>query len=158
VGHEFKYSVNSFLLLTFQKLIIMKKLGLFIFFVVLFSSGKYEQVYSNPEPFGLGISSVPVSLLPNGIYFLCCRNGCLILYNMVGQQVGWGPDCGGLAEGECFRCIIYDDAPCPIPNSELTSEVLLLLNSIKPGRGEPHEGDWCENMQTFYFNASEINW
>ena len=137
----------------------MKKFALFLMFFTLFGIGNAEQINVKGEPKDYCIKNVSALYLPNGVYFLCCKNGNLILYNCLGQQVGWGPDCGGLPEGDCFRCIVYTASTAPEnSNAEQAADVLNLLNSISPDTGESHEGEWCENMETYYYNESEIHW
>jgi len=97
--------------------------------------------------------------LPNGIYYLCCKNGDLILYNNLGSVVGWGPDCGGIPEGHCIRCILYTPdgpPPCSGENPPDEDDVKDLLNSLSSSSGEDHEGEFCTECATYCFSTDEI--
>ncbi len=97
--------------------------------------------------------------LPVGMYFLCCQNGDLILYNIVGQMVGWGDDCGGLHEGDCFRVWVCSTPICQDNlDDEEADQVLKTLNSLTPATGEDHEGDFCDDCKTFYFSEEDVDW
>jgi hypothetical protein len=95
--------------------------------------------------------------LPPGPYFLCCVNGELLLYNILGQLVGWGDDCGGIPEHNCMNCtIVPNDYSNPITNPSDANEILDLLKSLKSASGDDYGGSLCQNCPVYRFKASEL--
>jgi|WetSurMetagenome_2_1015567.scaffolds.fasta_scaffold353049_1 hypothetical protein len=97
--------------------------------------------------------------LPNGIYFLCCEGGNLNLYNLVGDLVGTGPDCGELVG--CYKCVLVNSVaqlpPEPNPSNPSESYILAKLNSLHATSGAKHSGSYGE-MLTYYFLTSKVKW
>ena len=93
--------------------------------------------------------------LPDGVYVLCCQNGYLNLYNLAGELVGSGTDCGGLTT--CIKAIINSNSNKLMinPTKPSSENVLSLINSLKRVKGENYSGSF-EEMPTYYFLSTDI--
>jgi hypothetical protein len=97
--------------------------------------------------------------LPNGVYFLCCENGHLNLYNLLGQLVGIGSDCGEISNRHCYKVILVDNSSQlkQNPTDPAGNYVLSLVNSLQPSTGSEHSGSFGE-LPTYYFLKGDIQW
>jgi len=100
-----------------------------------------------------------LAALPQGYYFLCCHDGDLILYNILGQAVGWGPDCGGLDEGECIKVVVCSQPICDnSSNPADANDILDLINSLEESESQDTIEINCPSCVEYTFYQSEISW
>lgn len=121
----------------------MKKILIFLTLITVCLSNGYTGQSDDPKSIEKSESvsiSDPLDL-PNGIYMLCCIDGELHLYNLLGVLVGIGPDCGGL-EG-CVRVIICSqpicDNGCGENNPADEDDILDLLKTITLTTGDSYD-------------------
>jgi hypothetical protein len=96
--------------------------------------------------------------LVNGVYWLCCENGHLNLYNLLGVLVGTGDDCGDITN-QCYKVVLHDSPSQLKGNPTVPSGdyILSLLNTCRPTTGSEHSGTFGEGP-TYHFLRGDIHW
>ena len=129
----------------------MKKLILILVCFMCISSVSFSNNNQSLNTYNINVP------LPDGIYFLCCESGYLNLYNMLGDLVGSGTDCGNLSG--CYKVNLVTSSKFlkPNPTNPTGDYVLSMINSLSSAKGDAHSGSYGD-MKEYYFLDSDVTW